>query len=359
MDAEQPAGSGENFQLFNLETMSGVTPGTRTPIMQRVRLRRLGAPPDERFTWARLLWTGEDDGEDAPGAPARADELLLYLQVGDEPNRWQAAPLVRIPAPRSLDLNSVLARALADAGWQLYTCGSCARWQPAAAATPDGLAVGECRWRSAAPQTPPPPFALAVQSHLALNCAHWQPAAGSAAPLPAGGAGSSATVAPLPKRAELPDAPSGLLARLARLLRPAPPPPPEPTWEQRLLERSGVGAGTEPCFACQGRIANLGALTVESPEGDKQTYSVWRCRACYTTYVNNWIDRWERLDSLETEEVYYRIAPSEAVEALAVIDGVVGGEHPAGRHTRGEQRAWFERFLAGRIALSHQIRQGR
>ena len=120
-----------------------------------------------------------------------------------------------------------------------------------------------------------------------------------------------------------------------------------------------MGAGTEPCFACQGRIANLGALTVDTDEGDKHTYSVWRCRACHTTYLNSWIDRWERLDSLETEETYYRIAPAEAVEVLAVIDGVVGGEHPAGRHTRAAERAWFEAFVRERRPLSHQRKQGR
>ena len=84
------------------------------------------------------------------------------------------------------------------------------------------------------------------------------------------------------------------------------------TWEEGLIERSGVGAGTEPCFACQGRIANLGALAVATPEGDKQTFSVWRCRSCYTYYLNDWIDRWERTDSLETEESYYRLCPTEA-----------------------------------------------
>ena len=129
--------------------------------------------------------------------------------------------------------------------------------------------------------------------------------------------------------------------------------------QERLVERSGVGAGTEPCFACQGRIANLGALTVDTDEGDKHTYSVWRCRACHTTYLNSWIDRWERLDSLETEETYYRLAPAEAVEVLAVIDGVVGGEHPAGRHTRAAERAWFEAFVRERRPLSHQRKQGR
>ena len=131
------------------------------------------------------------------------------------------------------------------------------------------------------------------------------------------------------------------------------------SWEAKVIERSGVGAGTEPCFACQGRIANLGALAVATPEGDKQTFSIWRCRACYTYYLNDWIDRWERTDSLETEERYYRLAPAEALAILAVIDNVVHGEHPARRHERGAERAWLLAFIGARAELSHQIRQGR
>ena len=134
---------------------------------------------------------------------------------------------------------------------------------------------------------------------------------------------------------------------------------PQLRWEERIVERSGVGAGTEPCFACQGRIANLGALAVASQEGDKQTYSVWRCRQCFTYYLNDWIDRWERTDSLETEETYYRLAPQEALEILAVIDGVVDAEHPARRHERGAQRIWMQQFIGARPVLSHQIKQGR
>ena len=139
------------------------------------------------------------------------------------------------------------------------------------------------------------------------------------------------------------------------------PPSSDPlaAWEERLMERSGVGAGTEPCFACQGRLANLGALAVASPEGDKQTYSVWRCRHCYTWYLNDWVDRWERLDSLETEESWYRLSPAEALEVLAVIDNVVHAEHPARRHERGAQRAWMVAFLHSHPLLSHQIRLGR
>jgi hypothetical protein len=133
----------------------------------------------------------------------------------------------------------------------------------------------------------------------------------------------------------------------------------QPGWEAGVVERSGVGAGTESCFACQGRIANLGALAVATPEGDRQTFSIWRCRNCYTYYLNDWIDRWERTDSLETEETYYRLAPAEAFEALAVIDGVVHAEHPARRHERDAQRRWMLAYLDRRTPLSHQIKQGR
>ncbi|MEZ4634031.1 MAG: hypothetical protein R2856_03475 [Caldilineaceae bacterium] len=70
-------------------------------------------------------------------------------------------------------------------------------------------------------------------------------------------------------------------------------------------------------------------------------------------------DRWERLDSLETEEIYYRLTPVEAVELLALFDNVIGGEHPAGRRDRMEQRHWLEKFTENRPRVSHQIRQGR
>jgi hypothetical protein len=129
--------------------------------------------------------------------------------------------------------------------------------------------------------------------------------------------------------------------------------------DEAFLERSGVGAGTEPCFVCQGRVANLGALAVETPDGDRQTFSIWRCRNCYTTYLNDWIDRWERLDSLDIEESYYRIAPYEALDLLRFINNVAGGEHPGRRRERSTQRSRLLQFIDGRPPLSHQVRQGR
>jgi hypothetical protein len=197
---------------------------------------------------------------------------------------------------------------------------------------------------------------------LALACDHWQGAEVAAQSVATDDAIAPSAVAPIRKRAEQESDERWTLAgQLRRWLRKPVPTAsaPAPTWEERVIERSGVGAGTEPCFACQGRIANLGALAVATPEGDKQTFSVWRCRSCYTYYLNDWIDRWERTDSLETEERYYRLSPAEALELLAVIDDVVHAEHPARRHERNAQRAWMLEFIQGRALLSHQIRQGR
>ncbi len=333
----------ETYQLFNLATMSGVFPGTRTMVYQRVRLRLLR---DEQVTaWARLLWY-----DDPPSCVVEVEERADGGGV-------QMAPLLRIPEPGGAGFGSTLRAALAAAGWQMLACGSCAHWQPLAALTPDRPATGACDRRGTVDDFPP---LLAVQSLLALSCRQWQPGAGQ---IQAQAPPAVVEIAPMPKRAERESDERWTLAgQVRRWLRrnetPATQPAPA-TWADRVVERSGVGAGTEPCFACQGRIANLGALAVATPEGDKQTFSVWRCRQCYTYYLNDWIDRWERTDNLETEERYYRLSPAEALEVLAVIENVVHAEHPARRHERDAQRQWMMDFLGSRPVLSHQIRQGR
>ena len=334
----------ETYQLFNLATMSGVFPGTRTMVYQRVRLRSLH--DEQSMAWARLLWY-----DDPPSCVVEVEERA-------EGGSVQMTPLLRIPDPGGAGFGSTLREALAAAGWQMLSCGSCAHWQPLAALTPDRLMTGACNRRGTVEEFP---LLLAVQSLLALACPHWQSAAEPAAQSPAPPA--AVEIAPMPKRAEREsDERWTLPGQVRRWLRrkesPAKADAPA-TWADRIVERSGVGAGTEPCFACQGRIANLGALAVATPEGDKQTFSVWRCRQCYTYYLNDWIDRWERTDNLETEERYYRLSPAEALEVLAVIENVVHAEHPARRHERDAQRQWVLDFLAGRPVLSHQIRQGR
>jgi hypothetical protein len=331
------------FQLFNLETMSGVFPGTRTQVFQRVRLAPLpgngGAP-----CWAQILWY-----DDPPAC-------VVSLQ-SERGASAPAAPLLRIPDPGAGDLMARLDAGLRAAGWQVQSCGSCAHLRPAGAQTPDGLHAGTCALRRAGSAAEDAPGLLALQGELALACPHWLDAGGRASGVE--GARQLLPVAPLPKAAEVSESKMKPWARWrVRLSRRLRPPPSLPAAE-RLLERSGVGAGTEPCFACQGRIANLAALAVESDEGDKQTFSVWRCRNCYTLYLNDWVDRWERTDSLETEETVYRVAPVEAAEFLAVIDSVAGGDHPGKRAERSAERAWFLAAVASRAPLSRIVKQGR
>jgi hypothetical protein len=400
----------ETFQRFNLKTMSGVFPGTRTMVYQRVRLAPLdtliveptsaGAAGQE-WRWARLLWYTDPpsciveleasemtrvelEASEMTRVELEASEMTRVELEASEMTRTTTADndadpwVVRIIDPQPTTLAQLLKEALAAVGWRLIACGSCAFWQPLAARTVDGLPTGRCTYASApdgAVETKSHDTALSAQSILALACSAWRSAATSRSSTPGAAESEPAAlnaIAPLRKRAEQEsDERWTIVGQVRRWLRrsatPSSATPPSATqssaapqtWEARIVERSGVGAGAEPCFACQGRIANLGALVVATPEGDKQTFSVWRCRICHTYYLNDWIDRWERTDSLETEERYYRLAPAEALEVLAVIDGVVHAEHPARRHERTAQRDWMFAFVGERPLLSHQVRQGR
>ena len=253
------------LQGFNLETMSGVFPGTRTQIHQRLRL----LPGPERTAqgesagWARAFWYAEP--------PA----MLLYRQV-DDAGHLSAEPLLRLENPAEGDLRRRLHDALSALGWTPFTCGSCVHWSPSTSATDDGFQMGRCTITSTAEADVPE--ALSGQSMLALGCGRWS-LPGEGGPEP--GMGSLPT-APLPKIAETtesklkpwPRLKLGIRRRIESLGR---PPQPPPTLAEGLSERSGVGAGTEPCFVCQGRIANLGALTTAS--GNASTASRRRRRS--------------------------------------------------------------------------------
>ncbi len=341
----------KRFNLFNLATMSGVFPGTRTQVFQRVRLDPISPSPlkmqergagGEVITWAQILWY-----TDPPSC-------VVHRQVGSN-ERSEDAPLLGLADPQSDEVNQQLRAGLCALGWRLRTCGSCAHWRQSDSVSTDNLPVGRCVLQRQQTREETPDV-LATQSCLALDCLHWLPAEehthSNIAKLP---------VAPLTKVAEISESKLKPRQRLQRRLRTwltGVATPPE-DWKRQLLERSGVGAGTEPCFACQGRIANLAALTVESADGDKQTFSVWRCRSCFSLYLSDWTDRWERLENLETEEIIYRLAPVEAAELLTLILSVPGGEHPALRRERANYRTWFRDYLAGRAPVSHQVKQGR
>ena len=333
-------------QPFNLQTMSGIFAGTRTPIFQRVQVVPVDQPVASK-QWLQLAWYA-----DPPLCVAYVTQPGVAVDT-TQPHVHLAEPLVG-------DFTQRFQATLATTAQQLVSCGSCRFWQPSAVVTTDQLPTGACGWQTGTQKNEPLPPTLALQSALALSCPHWQPLAiGSVTGVVAADPSDRQSLAPMRKVAESAEIRLSLWQRLQKRLKARWQAHPARDWETMFLERSGVGAGTEPCFVCQGRIANLGALTGGTPEGDKQTFSVWRCRHCYTTYLNHWIDRWERLDSLETEERYYRIAPAEAQELLTLIYSVVGGEHPNGRHERQAEQAHFLAFMAARLPLSHQIRQGR
>ncbi len=349
--------SKETGPLFNLQTMSGVFAGTRTAVFQRIHAE-VRTKANQVRQWLQIAWYRD---------PTSC--VVYLLQPGTAID--YAQPLVSLTEPLTDDFTQTLQVALHATDYQLVSCGSCQHWQRNQVVTLDQLPVGSCQWRPPVEETRPSlattvPVTLALQSTLALDCPHWQPA-----PTPTAAEKTERTVpladraslTPMRKAAENADIRLSLWRRIYKRF----------TAKQRakqqaeqpldlhtmLLERSGVGAGTEPCFVCQGRIANLGAMAVATPEGDKQTLSVWRCRHCYTLYLNNWIDRWERLDNLETEETYYRLAPAEAQILLTLIYSVAGGEHPNRREERTAERAQFLHFMVGRTPLSHQVRQGR
>lgn len=352
----------ETVQLFNLKTMSGVFPGARTQVFQRLRLqgsKSAGDPPDNNPVWAHLRWYDE------PAA------CVLFAAHADD---GAQAPLLRIENPQKETIVMQLAEALRLMDRRPLCCGNCRFLTEAWVKTPDGFPVGQCQWRSAPPtdaseHTLPNGPLLGHQSVLALGCDHWEPRQRPLAVATVPGANAQ-SLPPMPKAAEFSAVATkkkgqsrwrrwrALVMKLFERQMAKSKDAKEMT-HPALVERSGVGAGTEPCFVCQGRLANLSALVVESAEGDKQTYSLWRCRNCYSYFLSDWVDRWERLDSLETEEHHYRLAPAEAQQVLAKSAQIQGSDHPAGREQRADQRIWFEQFLHARQPLSHQIKLGR
>ena len=203
------------------------------------------------------------------------------------------------------------------------------------------------------------------QSYFGLACAQWQQRNEQADENPIDIDGQAEDTQPEIQPVSLRYRIQG---RLTGLLRRKKPKTESSNWLAKIIENNPVvsdtsSAGTEPCLACHGRIVNLGALTVDSitddSVDDKHTLSVWRCRHCHTFYLDSWVDRWERMKRLETEEWYYRLNPAEALAVLTTIHSVQGGAHPAQRDQRTIQRQWFIEFLQDREPLSHQVKHGR
>ncbi len=362
--------------------MSGIFPGTRPKHVWQVLVDSL-APSEEASKhldtqWAQLRWyetvaePGVNGPTNEPTTQLRIDEpaaeepttLAFFLRI--QGGEWQSEPLIALSWPIAeregvavVDgaLIDALGARLAAAGWRLRACATCAHWWPSAES-------GRCTWRAAdadaahnagnagnddavqgsegyadgGHSTEP----LTTQAPLALACTHWRPAAERESPIrPTAGLPAVRSVRrPLWRR---------LLPRLVnrRVADGS-------GWRAQVMERltgpGSISAGTEPCAICRGRSVNLGARSGQSAEGDAETWSVWRCNRCHTFYANHWIDRWVRLDSLETEETLVRVAPSEA---LALLQQIL---EPAG------DSGWvaaFRQLFASRPPLAHQIKHGR
>lgn len=333
---------------FNLATMSGVHLGSRTQQFYKIHLHEKDETADDTLRWGVLFQ--DDKGNEA---------LHRFIEV-DGATTIQAEPFWTSTGPRADILAS---------GLSVRTCGTCTFWtaqrSTACSDAPERAneaalphRVGSCRIRRAgqAIQTADiqgtQAAALIYQTSLGLDCSHWQRRTDEDIN------GAAEKEVPMADEEGRPKAArtwwgrliDGVRARPGRV--PAAHPP-------AVQERSGVGAGTESCLICHGRMANLGALSVSSAEGDKQTFSLWRCRVCLTLFLNDWTDRWERLDTLDTEERYYRLSPAEASHFLQISQQVTGGSHPAGREERVPQQQQIVALLQGLKPLSHQVRQGR
>ena len=349
--------SSEPLQPFNLKTMSGVFPGSRTQIYQRLRLYKHYESPAQAV-WTELRWYSEP--------PVAALWLATNPSATPGAPGFAPAPILQMGDPLTVgDFVLRLHYKLEDLDLQAEACFACRFWQRRHATNPDGIPVGQCTWgEEVLAEGVAMPPTLSMQSALSLACDHFQPASPRRATTDAAVEARDAPNLHLLTSAALDPDRLPFWPRLWHRLRYgqkrySSTQAPTVQWLAQIVERSGVGAGTEPCFVCQGRLANLGALAVESAEGDKQTLSIWRCRSCHTTYFNDWTDRWERLESLETEERYFRIVPADAFAALYIIQHTTGGDHP-GRHSeRRQPRAQLMAMIVGRAPLSHQIRQGR
>lgn len=378
----------ELLPRFNLATMSGVHGGRRTQTFYRLRLWLTADAAAPTLRWYLLQYTAGDEQVTDASTQSRPVPFTLrrYLPQGAQEADAKTSskaqtpdvqtPDVQTPAPISFPATDWqdLPATLREAGFHLHACGSCIFWRKTTTGTDKDAPRGRCTWAGesiAIAVQPAQEFVepLIEQSALAPGCAHWQKADtlgkectdtntdNSTAESSKAAADATPDTNQLP--AHLIAARGGFWTRLLNRLLPKKHDDRLRQETRLVIERSGVGAGTEPCIACHGLLANLGALVVESPEGDPQTYSVWRCRACRSTFLNRWVDRWVRTDTLETDETIFRITPGEAAQVLTLIGQIPGADHPQKREERVPQREQLETLAASSDRMSHEIKQGR
>lgn len=333
---------------FNLHTMSGIHPGRRSAVFQRLLVQQVDSS-DSPALWLQVSWDGQP-----PGPAVHADR---------NSSEGSGITAFRLATPDPQKSYEALSGELKRVGFDLHACGACAFWDGMIGVTADGLPAGRCTYpvNEAEPVLAPP--ALAVQSAFSLACTHWTVGdKASAARISIGDAGDSPhtnSAIPAPSTPEGPKrrpAPSQW-QRLHSLLTRSKSNSSDSRSKPIALPKKVTAVGTEPCFVCQGRIARLDSHTIATQEGDNETFTVWRCHTCYTTYLGDWIDRWVRLDSLETQEAFYRIPPAVASDLLGQYQAAKAEREIPDARERLELR--LRRLIAETEPLSRQLKQGR
>lgn len=243
--------------------------------------------------------------------------------------------IVTVSLPPEASFSAIfreLEAGLAAQGLEMAGCGNCGHWL--APAGDDVEAAGHCAWARAER----PASAVSAQTALASPCQQFMPAS-QGAPAPVAAAPAPALASRPFWQRWLPASPQRLTAN---------------SLEERVVEQSGKRPGTIPCQVCPGRMANLGAQKCRTDSGDERTFSVWRCRTCLAYFLNDWTDKWVRTDSLEVVDIYYRLAPQEALECLARIEAT-----QAKQTTSPAMQTWFESYLDQRPPARREVRHAR
>src|SRR3954470_22943162 len=128
------------LQNFNTDTMSGIYPGSRTMIYQRLRL----AGSEDNRRWVQLRWYASQENGVA-GAAA-----LFTTKEEQE----AATPTITIADPLHANFIVRLHDELTKAGLQADACYICRHWQPLSVQTVAGLPAGRCRWNDVSAALP-------------------------------------------------------------------------------------------------------------------------------------------------------------------------------------------------------------
>lgn len=350
---------------FNLDTMSGVFPGVKPRHFFRFRIsnciRTSESQPESQPRWVAAIWLEEPEA---------------WVVIDEQGNET-----CRVAGSYDVITIDQLIESLRSLGHEPHCCGTCTFWKVDRAQN-EKVRSGTCALENghcgiSLPWDADISMLKRVDSQTApsLACEYW---IHQCTPLELGNPTAKVTstqngndarsVAKDPILDKEGSTGAGLVERVKkRLVRPFTRlvksrnngALESATTSRFELEQSGYSAGTEPCLTCHGRMANMASITAESTSGDTQTYSLWRCRVCNATYLNSWVDRWARLDNLETEEKIYRLSPLE----FATIYGQIS---PANNlSTAGEPQSqpspheWLREYASSRVPLSHQIRHGR